>query len=91
MMMKKTLIVAAALFSLQSASYAQHQNMYRKNWIDFNKNGKKDVFEDPSQDIEKRVADLLSQMSVEENLSDGHALWLWKGIKRRNANCRMEN
>lgn len=66
MMMKKTLIVAAALFSLQSASYAQHQNMYRKNWIDFNKNGKKDVFEDPSQDIEKRVADLLSQMSVEE-------------------------
>ncbi len=32
----------------------------------FNKNGVKDIYEDPSQPVEKRVADLLSQMSVEE-------------------------
>ena len=35
-------------------------------WIDFNKNGRKDVYEDPTQPVEKRVADLLSQMTVEE-------------------------
>lgn len=64
--MKKTLMLCAALFSLESASFAQHKNIYQKNWIDFNKNGKKDVFEDPSQEIEKRIADLLSQMTVEE-------------------------
>ena len=34
--------------------------------IDFNKNGKKDIYEDPLQPIEKRIADLLSQMSLEE-------------------------
>jgi beta-glucosidase len=40
--------------------------IYKDGWIDFNKNGKKDIFEDPSQPIEKRVADLLSQMTLDE-------------------------
>ncbi len=42
------------------------QKIYHKNWIDFNKNGQKDIFEDPKQDIIVRVEDLLSQMTVEE-------------------------
>ena len=40
--------------------------MYHRGWIDFNKNGKMDVFEDPSQPIDKRIQDLLSQMTPEE-------------------------
>lgn len=40
--------------------------MYHKNWIDFNKNGVKDVFEDPQADIDARIEDLLSQMTLEE-------------------------
>jgi beta-glucosidase len=40
--------------------------IYHAGWIDFNKNGKKDIFEDPSQPVDKRVEDLLSQMTVEE-------------------------
>ena len=40
--------------------------MYRKGWIDLNKNGKMDVYEDPSADIDARVEDLLSQMTVDE-------------------------
>lgn len=36
------------------------------DWIDFNKNGQKDVFEDSTQPVERRVDDLLSQMTVEE-------------------------
>lgn len=47
-------------------TYAQHKEMYHKGWIDFNKNGKKDIYEDPTQSVDKRVADLLSQMNVEE-------------------------
>lgn len=35
-------------------------------WIDFNKNGVKDIFEDRSASVEARVADLLSQMTLEE-------------------------
>ena len=40
--------------------------IYHEGWIDFNKNGRKDVFEDPKQPTEKRVEDLLAQMNVEE-------------------------
>lgn len=35
---------------------------------DLNKNGKLDVYEDPRQPIEARVADLLSQMTLEEKV-----------------------
>ncbi|HEY4147531.1 MAG TPA: glycoside hydrolase family 3 N-terminal domain-containing protein, partial [Chitinophagaceae bacterium] len=45
---------------------AQQKSIYNHGWIDFNKNGKKDVYEDPSQPIDKRIADLLSQMTLEE-------------------------
>src|SRR4030095_9890493 len=45
---------------------AQQKNIYHKGWIDFNKNGTMDVFENPSQPVEKRVEDLLSQMTLEE-------------------------
>ena len=41
-------------------------SIYKKGWIDFNKNGKKDVYEDPTQPIGKRVDDLLSQMNLNE-------------------------
>ena len=43
-----------------------NNKMYHKGWIDFNKNGKKDVYEDPKADIDARIEDLLSQMSVDE-------------------------
>jgi beta-glucosidase len=58
------LIVNVFLFSL---SFGQdEQGIYHDGWIDFNKNGRKDVYEDPSQDIEKRLDDLISQMTMEE-------------------------
>jgi beta-glucosidase len=38
----------------------------RTAWIDFNKNGRMDVYEDASQPVERRIDDLLSQMTVEE-------------------------
>ena len=46
--------------------YPPKKEIYKKGWIDFNKNGKKDVYEDPTQDIEKRIDDLLSQMNLDE-------------------------
>lgn len=45
---------------------ATHSNIYHDTWIDFNKNGVMDVYEDPNADIEARVDNLLSQMTVEE-------------------------
>lgn len=40
--------------------------IYHKGWIDFNKNGLKDIYEDPTQTVDERVKDLLSQMTMEE-------------------------
>ncbi len=44
----------------------QDSGIYHKGWIDFNKNGHKDIYEDPSAPVEDRVRDLLSQMTLEE-------------------------
>ncbi|HYK56273.1 MAG TPA: glycoside hydrolase family 3 N-terminal domain-containing protein, partial [Flavisolibacter sp.] len=62
--MRKFLSIA---FCLSAAiSNAQQKNIYQKGWIDFNKNGRKDVFEDRLQPVDKRVEDILSQMTLEE-------------------------
>lgn len=45
---------------------AQQGSIYHEGWIDFNKNGKKDIYEDAKQPIESRVADLISQMNTDE-------------------------
>ncbi|MCP5537454.1 MAG: glycoside hydrolase family 3 C-terminal domain-containing protein [Akkermansiaceae bacterium] len=42
------------------------KDIYHDGWIDLNKNGKKDVYEDPTQAVEKRIDDLLGQMTVDE-------------------------
>jgi len=41
-------------------------SLYHEGWTDFNKNGRKDLFEDATQSVEQRVEDLLSQMTLEE-------------------------
>src|SRR5258706_6123408 len=45
---------------------AQDKNIYNNGWIDYNKNGKKDIFEDRRQPVDKRINDLLSQMTLDE-------------------------
>jgi len=65
--MKKIVQFTVGLFFLTSFSaLAQRNSIYHKGWIDFNKNGKMDLFEDPNQSTEKRIADLLSEMTIDE-------------------------
>lgn len=56
--------IVIVAFSFQSV--AQNQLIYHEGWIDFNKNNRKDVYEDSSAPIDERIADLLSQMTIEE-------------------------
>ncbi len=42
------------------------QTIYHNGWIDFNKNGRKDVYENPAATVNDRVEDLLSQMTMME-------------------------
>ncbi|WP_228099158.1 glycoside hydrolase family 3 N-terminal domain-containing protein [Pedobacter sp. MC2016-24] len=65
-MMKYKPLALAALLSLAMTADAQKKNIYHKGWVDFNKNGKMDVFEDPAKPVEARIKDLLSQMTLDE-------------------------
>ncbi len=40
--------------------------IYHDGWIDLNKNGVKDPYEDPAVDVEARITDLLGRMTLEE-------------------------
>lgn len=64
-MMKKSLLMASAMMAM-AVEAAPRQSIYHKGWIDFNKNGRMDVFENPKASVDDRVADLLSQMTMEE-------------------------
>ena len=71
----KRLIVATLLLSSGTLLSAQKtpktpatykpakSELYHKGWIDFNKNGVKDVYEDPAAPLDARIEDLLQQMT----------------------------
>jgi beta-glucosidase len=77
--MRKLLLVFLLQAVFTQISIAQ-KSIYHKGWIDFNKNGKMDVFEDPSQPIDKRIADLLSQMTLEEKTCQLVTLYGYKRV-----------
>ncbi|WP_303208297.1 beta-glucosidase [Bacteroides oleiciplenus] len=54
--------------------------MYRKGWIDFNKNGVKDVYEDPNATLDARIEDLLSQMTLDEKTCQMVTLYGYKRV-----------
>lgn len=56
------------------------RDIYRNGWIDLNKNGRKDVYEDPSQPVEKRLDDLIAQMTVEEKTAQMATLYGYKRV-----------
>lgn len=64
--MKKQLSIALFAACCLTVGAQNTKTIYQKGWIDFNKNGKRDIYEDPSQSIDARVQDLLRQMSLEE-------------------------
>jgi beta-glucosidase len=76
--MKKLLL--PLLLLLSATTFAQQKNIYHKGWVDFNKNGKMDVFEDPSQPIDKRINDLLGLMTVDEKTCQLATLYGYKRV-----------
>lgn len=58
-----TSLISLMLVGLLQAPGA---GIYHSGWIDFNKNGRKDVYEDPSVPVDRRIDNLLSQMTLEE-------------------------
>src|SRR5271167_4040293 len=67
----KFAIFAGCALSAFVASAAD-SSIYHGGWIDLNKNGKRDVYEHPSQPVKRRVADLLKRMTLDEKIGQ---LW----------------
>ncbi|WP_233265947.1 glycoside hydrolase family 3 N-terminal domain-containing protein [Formosa sp. L2A11] len=71
---KQNLVLVCCILTIQFTVFAQKQdtfisndaNIYHNDWVDFNKNGKKDVYEDPKADIDDRVSNLISLMTIDE-------------------------
>jgi beta-glucosidase len=59
-----TLVFFAVSFS--DPNKQDSRNIYKDGWIDFNKNGEMDDYENPNEDINDRVDDLLEQMNMDE-------------------------
>lgn len=80
-MLKK--ISSRLLFALAltaTLSFVPRKDIYKKGWIDLNKNGKKDIYEDPTQPLEARVDNLLALMTLEEKTNQMVTLYGWKRI-----------
>lgn len=54
--------------------------MYHKGWIDFNKNGIKDIYEDPAATLDARIENLLQQMTLEEKTCQMVTLYGYKRV-----------
>lgn len=88
----KKLIVATLLLSSGTLLSAQKtakipayykpakSEMYHKGWIDFNKNGIKDIYEDPAATLDARIENLLQQMTLEEKTCQMITLYGYKRV-----------
>lgn len=88
----KKLIVATLLLSSGTLLSAQKtakipayykpakSEIYHKGWIDFNKNGIKDIYEDPAATLDARIENLLQQMTLEEKTCQMVTLYGYKRV-----------
>ena len=65
-------ILFLSLISLSTVVLAGESTPYHDGWLDLNKNGKKDIYEDRSRSVTKRVDDLLKRMTLDEKIGQ---LW----------------
>ena len=60
------IVVLILLLNFFPQTQSPKKDIYHSGWIDLNKNGRMDVYENPKIDIERRITDLISQMTLEE-------------------------
>jgi len=74
------LVSGLILFLGTASAQVKPSAIYHGQWIDFNKNGKKDIFEDPAQTIDKRIENLLSLMTLDEKTNQMATLYGYKRV-----------
>jgi beta-glucosidase len=63
----------------------QRPEIYHAGWVDLNKNGVKDVYEDPAQPVEARIEDVLARMNRTERLGQLEQRRMKAGTDRTDA------
>ncbi|HYK21475.1 MAG TPA: glycoside hydrolase family 3 N-terminal domain-containing protein, partial [Pyrinomonadaceae bacterium] len=74
------IITFVLLFNLLPQNQPAKKDIYHSGWIDLNKNGRMDVYENPKAGVERRIDDLLSQMTVEEKTCQTATLYGYKRV-----------
>lgn len=74
------LVFSQSIPKIPSVYKPVKKEIYHKGWIDFNKNGVKDVYEDPSAPLDSRIEDLLNQMTMEEKTCQMVTLYGYKRV-----------
>jgi beta-glucosidase len=60
------LIAATAQGEFLAKPSGSENDIYQNDWIDFDKDGRKSLFEDPATPLDQRIDDLLGRMTVDE-------------------------
>ena len=83
-MRRLSCLLITVLISFSAPLKAQENKspskIYHDGWIDLNKNGRMDVYENPAASIERRVEDLLSQMNLAEKTCQTATLYGYKRV-----------
>ena len=69
----------------------RNKEIYHEDWIDFNKNGKMDPYENPKLSVEERVEDSLSRMTIDEKISQLRSGTCFPECMIGNLTCVLRN
>ena len=86
-MSKALLYIGTCFFSLivvalvnNDLSAQDKADIYHDTWIDRNKNGKQDPYENPELSVDERIADLLGQMNIDEKTAQMGTIYGYKRV-----------
>ena len=69
-----------AIITVATCALLSAQDYEKDGWIDRNKNGTKDPYEDPQRSTDERIADLLSKMTIEEKTCQMGTIYGYKRV-----------
>ena len=76
----RKLIFALALCLFPFVGSLVADDIYKEGWIDRNKNGVMDPYENPKLSIDERIADLIGRMTVEEKTCQMGTIYGYKRV-----------
>jgi len=78
--MCKAILHSSLAISFFVSTAASAKEIYHDGWIDRNKNGTKDPYEDPSLPVDKRIEDLLGKMNLDEKTAQMGTIYGFKRV-----------